>query len=305
MRKLTNKLFISILTVAFAVIALGTTTFAWFTLSNTATVSPFNASVTAGEGIEVSLDETNWYTTLSETVINAYLFDVSRYTTNFKLDLVTSTDGIAFELLDGTDVLPAARSKYLQFTLYFRSFGATAPSIYWNSATLTSTGIEWQPDAPFNDSVAGVQVALDSEESPVMRYAANATRIAVKGSAAPVIYELASNFDIDEDLTGDGNTVLGARAVGAIDDLVDGAISYYTAKTGFPPENDELASVPATVTDPATLDSASLVTLTGVAGDWEGSITVTIWVEGWDQNAFNAILKDVLTIGLVFGTSNL
>ncbi|MGI6728746.1 MAG: hypothetical protein ACOX5P_00560 [Bacilli bacterium] len=56
MRKLTTKLLFAIISAAFALVALGTTTFAWFTISNTASVSQFSAQVTAGQGLEISLD---------------------------------------------------------------------------------------------------------------------------------------------------------------------------------------------------------------------------------------------------------
>ncbi|MGD9605572.1 MAG: hypothetical protein AB7V00_05430, partial [Bacilli bacterium] len=280
MRKLTNKLFISILTVAFAVIALGTTTFAWFTLSNTATVSPFQASVTAGEGIEISLDGTNWYTTLSEA-----LMETTLNTSTFKFDLVTTPDGTTFTTLGGGD----ATGKYLSFTLYFRSFADASPSIYWNGVTLTSTGKSWQPDVSFNDSEAGVTTALTTASSPVMRYAANSGRILVAGDSTS-IYELPSDFNSQD------NTVLGEKLVTEITGTEDGANAYYVAKKGTAPAGAAAAVIPATVTDSTLLNDAAILVLdTGSANAWSGTLTVSIWLEGWDPNAFNSILSDTLT----------
>jgi len=71
MRKLTTKLLFAIISAAFALVALGTTTFAWFTLTNEATISQFNAEITAGEGIEISIDGTNYYTTIPTNIIQA------------------------------------------------------------------------------------------------------------------------------------------------------------------------------------------------------------------------------------------
>ena len=56
---MSRKLMVSILTLTFALLTLGTATFAWFTLTDTATISQFDATVMAGEGIEVSLGEDN------------------------------------------------------------------------------------------------------------------------------------------------------------------------------------------------------------------------------------------------------
>ena len=86
MRKLTTKLLFAIISAAFALVALGTTTFAWFTLSDTATVSTFDAQITAGEGIEISLDDINYYTTIQANVIQNKINDL-----NFKLKDVTSS----------------------------------------------------------------------------------------------------------------------------------------------------------------------------------------------------------------------
>jgi len=303
MRKLTNKLFISILTVAFAVIALGTTTFAWFTLSNTATVSPFNATVTAGQGIEISLDQTNWYTTLTEAKIEEFLFaaGTGKYASTFKLDLVTSTDGLAFTLMDGaTGVNEAAGTHYIKFTLYFRSKDDTniAPKIYWNNATITSTGKQWTADASFTDAVGATTPSVTAGDANLPRYAANAARISIKGGADnPVIYELAENFDSK------GNTVLGQKSKAELEALTAGQKSYNAAK-GVVQTVPAGAAIPNTVTDPADLDNNELITLTGAAKNWTGSVSVVIWLEGWDQNAFNAILDDTLSIGLVFKNTN-
>ena len=69
MKNLTRKLMLSIVAIALVVIALGTSTFAWFTLSNKASVGQFNAEVTAGQGMELSLDGNNWYSTDRKSVV--------------------------------------------------------------------------------------------------------------------------------------------------------------------------------------------------------------------------------------------
>ena len=59
MRKnLTKKLFLSVLTLAFAVISLGASTYAWFTMSKNAQINAFEAEVQAGEGIEIAVTPT-------------------------------------------------------------------------------------------------------------------------------------------------------------------------------------------------------------------------------------------------------
>ena len=93
MTKLTRKLFISILTVAFAFVTLGATTFAWFTLTTTAKVETFDASMQSGTGIEMSLDGglsyKNYFTT--EEILDAITGSTSGTIT---FNLVTSLDGV-------------------------------------------------------------------------------------------------------------------------------------------------------------------------------------------------------------------
>jgi hypothetical protein len=87
-----KKLLLSVIAVIVTVAALGTSTFAWFTLSNRASVGQFNAQVSSGEGIEVSLNQTNWYTDIPTTVIEDFIS-----TTDFnKFTDVTTLDGSTF-----------------------------------------------------------------------------------------------------------------------------------------------------------------------------------------------------------------
>ena len=100
MRKLTTKLLFAIISVAFALVALGTTTFAWFTLSDTATVSTFDAQITAGEGIEISLDDINYYTTIPANVIQDKINAL-----NVELKDVTSINGKQFYYFNSDEAI--------------------------------------------------------------------------------------------------------------------------------------------------------------------------------------------------------
>ena len=57
MTKMTRKLLLSIITVVLTVVALGTTTFAWFTLTNTAQIQEFEAKIIADSGIEIAIGD--------------------------------------------------------------------------------------------------------------------------------------------------------------------------------------------------------------------------------------------------------
>ena len=53
MKKTTKRMIISVLTLVLTVAALGTTTFAWFSLSTTSQISNISGQVTGGEGLEI------------------------------------------------------------------------------------------------------------------------------------------------------------------------------------------------------------------------------------------------------------
>ena len=80
MNRLARKLVLSVLSVVLTVVALGTTTFAWFTLTNTSVVQPFNAQIVADTGIQVAVgmpgvepEFLQWKTTITATDISNYI----------------------------------------------------------------------------------------------------------------------------------------------------------------------------------------------------------------------------------------
>lgn len=58
-KNLTKKLMLSVLTLAFAVVSLGASTFAWFTVGKDANVDTFEAQVVSGAGIEIAVGAIN------------------------------------------------------------------------------------------------------------------------------------------------------------------------------------------------------------------------------------------------------
>jgi hypothetical protein len=98
MNSITRKLVLSVLTVVLTVIALGTTTFAWFTLTNTSIIQPFEAQVVSDTGIEVAVGAVNadpltlsWQTTI--TTQDIYDYVELAYPAGFEFTHVTTVDG--------------------------------------------------------------------------------------------------------------------------------------------------------------------------------------------------------------------
>ena len=117
MKKLTRKLFISVLVAVFAFVALGTSTYAWITMSTTAEVQQFEAEVAAGTaGIELSEDGfTNW----------GAIITLEEDFTGQKLDDLTSQDGITFTNLKAvgssmTEESVGGEQGYIEFSVWIR-----------------------------------------------------------------------------------------------------------------------------------------------------------------------------------------
>ncbi|MFA6801225.1 MAG: hypothetical protein WCR19_03855, partial [Acholeplasmataceae bacterium] len=156
MSKISRKLVLSIIAVVLTVFALGSTTFALFTLTNTSTVQAFEAQIVADSGIEVALgnfttvagasDEANWVTTLTTETVEAYL--VAEYGNTQILNHVTTADGINFFTL-GSSAMIGTDGGYIELPLNFRS--DTANQINWTTVTLSSTTYSWTVDKDFTD----------------------------------------------------------------------------------------------------------------------------------------------------------
>lgn len=324
MRKLTQKLVLSVVTMALVVIALGTSTFAWFTLTNSATVQSFDAQVTSGEGIEISLGDftvlgsgvtetytttvsasSQWYTVLSSSVINARL--AAMYATNsIKLIDVTSAEGEVIKSRDGSVTHTSLSGKYVQFDIFFRS--SAVKTINWNSVTLGGDTAAWTVDVPsFRPANNNASSALVTGGT-ILTASRTAARVAIEpvigsGLVATPVYELPELLNADPVGTLTNSTA--APSLSYDETTPFGAAAYWIAK-------GNTAIVPGVLTLPTTITSVStpvtLLTLvnsgaeiTGFpTGYYYGKVTVRVWLEGWDADAYDAIFSRDLTVALGF-----
>jgi len=289
MNKLMRKLSISILAVVFAVIAMGATTFAWFTLTNTAKVSQFEIDVTSAEGIELSVVDGVWATTISGSVIEG-LTGVS----GAKLTAVTTPDGEAtFKTLDTLSQTGAytlkgadAGSHFAQFTIKVRTRTASTP-IYIDhlNTSIASSGISWQPDTSFTRSDGAT---ITEETSPFIVYASHSARMSFDGDST-VIYEDTS-----------------AGTSGQSSDWTKGALNYFAAKNNYTGMGVITPAISAYTSKPVGVAEGTVIATTANALDDDGwsetTIDVRIWLEGWDAECYNAIFSDTLQITIGFTT---
>jgi len=320
MRKLTTKLLFAIISVAFALVALGTTTFAWFTLTNEATISKFKAQITAGEGIEISIDGTNYYTTIPTNIIQA---EINKLKVTLKD--ITSPDGVNLYPLGNQEEdkkipfypNPDAdqTNQFIQFDLWVRS--TTPTNVFIDTIDLSATPIDWLADTTFTNAkgntvypyvdiaaavAAGVTI-INPDESLFGQQtydASDALRMSFALDGATT-----ANF-VYEKPESTSNTVLNQTP------QLNGAVHYYNQKNGLNSDttnNHEnytgLKYYEAVVAESITtfVNQDPILVLSDVAeedGYYYGKIDVRIWVEGWDPDTFNAILNAEIFARIVF-----
>jgi hypothetical protein len=290
MRKLTTKLLFAIISAAFALVALGTTTFAWFTLTNEAKISQFNAQITAGEGIEISLDDKTYYTTIPASEIQDKI-------TELKVSLkdVTSTDGKSFKYFRAESSIVYNNETikpYIEFDLYVRSPEANA-KIALNYYTFSSfdggtSGTTWTADAKFISSFSEEEnVIYVNAGEPGTYYAHAALRMSLTpvtgGSEGDAqVYQAPEEENVNK--------------VIETEPIEQGMVSYYKAKNGEDSIDISGVEIANALVEPSKNPILQLSTTAQPDGYYYGTVVVRIWIEGWDPDCFNAILNSKINV---------
>lgn len=328
MKKLTQKLVLSVVTMALVVIALGTSTFAWFTLTNSATVQVFQAQVTSGQGIEVTLGVPNgngnpylepsaspaaptvWYTVMPSSVITSFIN--TKYSADFRFTDITTADGVSFSTYNlNNNTSGSATSGWLEIPIYFRS--AVQQDIVWNSATLGGTSKVWDVNVATFKHSNGTSYGTDVLGYTKLRVAAwTAARVSITGDVGISVPAATTVVFQEGAVTKD--SVLNSTATLASYDF-PGAAPYTTGLNALGAASYAVASgkslsLTALPTIPSTLTAAagSVLTLThgaitGFDDYFTGVAVVRVWVEGWDADTYDAIFDTMLTVQLGFGTT--
>ena len=219
MGRLTRKFFSGLLSVIFSFVALGTVTFAWFTLTNITTLAPFELDVSTVEGIEVALgDETysdEWFSDVPSLKFLDYLESLG-YDNSFGLGHVTSPDGVNFIDFKSINVNDRIKGGYLEFQLRFRSPVGGRNIYITNNTGILSNPIAWKADATFHNSKGKLITAGE-----VVNYnVANAVRMSFASGDNVIVYELPDSED---------NTAQGSSP------QIQGAVEYYNVKHSMNP----------------------------------------------------------------------
>lgn len=318
MNKLLRKLTISVLAVVFAVIAMGATTYAWFTVTGTVSVESMSTNVTMDQGIEVSADKITW----TKNLTKANLTTNNLLTIPAVLDAVTTEDGIDFSRVTGFkrnaststnfDVLTSSTNadSYIQFKFYVRSAAYQTLYLYKGTTLDGSTVNNWVADVTYRPSIGSTDVLVNStptlEVEDALRFSINSKALSAFGNT-----DDENTYKFNDNGTLFGGTVVttvwenaasSTNTKGFGTDVHKGALNYYLVKNSETiAAGDQLTTNP---TAPTTYDistdygTTTVVTLaadtTNGDGYYYAEVTVKVWVEGWDAECFNAILsKDI------------
>ena len=309
-----KKFHLVLISLFLLVITFGTVTFAWISLSTVNNIEGLSLSASSGEELLISLDGENFSNNLTPEQLQSLFADIT-------LNEVTSLDGITFNaggLRDEDDV--NHKKDYLQFDLWFQTtenvhdvylienvsqsiaFDTTANGTY-----IVSRGVSWRSDHEFIYDEIGTVVEKGEKAT---YYASDAVRV----SFVELKDELNTLDERDEnelsswifDPSGDP-----VRGYGKL----YGAYSYFVAKTEYymlTPTSVQEVVYDLTEVNPRNpyeaLDHQSKVMElqnTGLTNEsglsiYQGKLRVTLWVEGWDADAFDAIHGDRLKIQLQF-----
>lgn len=316
--KVQRKLTIVIVMVLLTIVALGTSTYAWFTLNNIAKVDQIEMGITSGVGIEVSLDGKEWFNILDSDKIADKVKDV-------KFESVTTSDGINMLTLDGGT---AADNTYIKFDIYFRasnvnvsdnnygiflgSYNSQATFANLGSGTaLKSEGVDWRPDVNYFDWDGSKQIEYKTTDEAKKYYVENSMRVSFVDKKDGKLVRL---FDLNES----SKATLKRGYAETYDEAKTayGAFSYYNIKTGSNkslPENaapykeglqlvhnDELTIVDVNAN---TNNNNSLICNLSKEENssyYIGSTELRVWAEGWDIDCFDSVLKDKIKLQLQF-----
>lgn len=144
-KKRSKKIFIAILMILFSGVVLTASTYAWFTANKTVTVEQIEVNVAASNGLQISVDATNWKTLISNADIQGagttYTGAVNQLPTTsivptssigeidtttgfmkmFKGDIVSNASGTnILKAVQSTETHGTASGDFIAFDLFFQ-----------------------------------------------------------------------------------------------------------------------------------------------------------------------------------------
>jgi hypothetical protein len=308
-----KKLYISIFALCLGFIIFGTVTYAWITISTVNNIEGLYLSASTGDELEISLDGFHFSQTLDTKSLEELIESQS-------LSDVTTLDGINFYtggLKPLDDAYP--NRDYLSFELWFRTVekqrdvyliqnvsDQASYDVSINGTYVVSKGIEWESNITFMNGSDTSDVVYRGHKDTY--YAKDAIRIGFE-ELIDQPYDQRQVEELNHFIFDPSNNPL--RGYG----MSYGAYNYFVNMTNksitLPEEkpNTVYELSKALEDNPYVANNQnSLISNLQSTGlyDQDGNevyqskVRVNIWIEGWDADAFDAILKDYIKIQLQF-----
>ena len=325
MKKFSRKLVLSFFSVILVLITLTASTFAWLSLAMTNYVDNLHFMVSNGGEFKMTIGDpkkksiqefTNW----SESI------NVEDYLSYVNLANVTSRNGRDFQNRSGTK---ADYNAYVEIPLYFKvenvpeSYGVFKHVGIYLGDYLENPSYDEAVNGTLNGSyivsrgvtkTAGYEYRnrygeIVSPGTNGIYYAHDAMRISV----CPVEFDNINTMHLDRDYVSEGKIIDLSKEpqygyANKADEMYQtprGAISYEMVE-----ETYDIETVDIPETAPVTYGYADdgeqpiLLELTEVIeGDqkvYYGKCYVYVWLEGWDVDCYDVVLKDIIYVGLNF-----
>lgn len=326
-KNLTKKLMLSVLTLAFAVVSLGASTFAWFTTSKEAQTEEIQAQVIGGSGIELGVAKigaaapTTYY--INELPASAIeeVMDSAGFEKLNHLSGLNSDSNEFNEALYNLDKSAASNKDYIAFRVFVKVNAAGQVVLNNVNVSTESAPVKWNAGVEYyhaNDTTTAVG-ATESVNYSVL----NAVRVAVVQKEATLEEGVITgftgkNFKVYEQAAG------AAKGENSVGFSTKGAYEIYNAKTVGTETDLTLLDDKTPNWNCATFADTYTVNNNGTTDDETddykefgqmadgGKITVSVerdeviafdvylWVEGYDAECVNAIFAQYISLVLGF-----
>ncbi len=306
-----RKIYISVLSFSMFTLIFGTVTYAWITIATVNNIEGLSLSASTGQELQISTDGFNFSTTLNQV-------EMEEIFKNQSLTDVTTINGIEF-YNGGLQQKGLAKPNrdYVSFELFFRTTQKEKYVYLINNVSdimsydgsmegtyVVSRGIEWKAQTDFLYDIDDV---IKKGETRTF-YAKDSVRIGFQ-EVIDRPYDQRSESDLKTLIFDPSKNE--HRGFGK----PFGAYSYFVKYTGMMIEIPyEMPNTVYDLTKPLEDNpyqanhNESLITEMQPTGYYDehgkmiyqSKVVVNIWIEGWDADAFDAILKDYIKIQLQF-----
>jgi hypothetical protein len=301
-----KKLYATILALTVLAIALSTSVYAWFSITGLNFVQDIEFGADGNDILKISLDGK----TYGDTITRDQLSEI--YGERFRLKTVTTTNNIDFT--EGPPLFPRsdANKDFLSIEIHFRlttnqedplshqRYVYLADRVYLpytlnppSGTYIESKGVDWQTPIDYQGKDGFI------EAGTVERYyAKDAIRIGVRNDDEGINFI----YDVSEQPQYGYGLPIGAN------DFARRAVSYQFPEplplvpgimryklTEFHPLQPDIA-----MDKQSLVSKLSLVSSEEGVTTYEGKATITIWLEGWDPDCIDGIIRDQIVIQLRF-----